>query len=106
MDFQTALNNWLTKAQKLVTDHELKSFPKLVEIGGGTTLSIDPGGKKFIRIVASQYNGKSRSAFAFIDIATGDVLKPDGWKRPAKGARGNIYTENLGIGAYGALYAR
>jgi hypothetical protein len=34
--------------------------------------------------------GRAGSIHAFIDIATGDIFKPAGWKAPAKGARGNI----------------
>ncbi len=37
--------------------------------------------------------GKAGSIHAFIEIATGDIFKPAGWKAPAKGARGNV-TDN------------
>ena len=37
------------------------------------------------------------SAHTFIDIATGDVLKPASWSTPAKHARGNIYDEHSGL---------
>jgi hypothetical protein len=29
-------------------------------------------------------------AYCFVDLTTGDILKPGGWDRPAKGVRGNI----------------
>jgi len=38
--------------------------------------------------------GKAGSIHAFIDIETGDIFKPAGWKAPAKGARGNIRDQN------------
>ena len=38
--------------------------------------------------------GRAGSIHAFIDIATGDIFKPAGWKAPAKGARGNIRDQN------------
>ena len=41
-------------------------------------------GQKFIRIVNPVHG---RSVHAFVDIATGDLLKAAGWKAPAKGAR-------------------
>ena len=44
---------------------------------------------------------------AFIDIATGDILKPASWAAPAKGVRGNIYDKGSWKGAvtaYGAAY--
>lgn len=43
----------------------------------------------------------ARSAHAFIDKTTGDVLKPAGWKTPAKGSRGNIHDERNGLGRMG-----
>ena len=46
-------------------------------------------GDKYIRVVRN--DGVSKSAHSFIEKAKRDVFKPDGWKRPAKGARGNIY---------------
>jgi hypothetical protein len=98
--FDAALATWLDIAQGIVdANHQQHGFS-----GKPGQVSVDPGGKKFLRIVKT--DGSSRSAYAFIDVATGDVLKPDGWKRPAKGARGNIYTGDAGVSAYGALYAR
>ena len=37
--------------------------------------------------------GRAASIHAFVEIATGDIFKPAGWKAPAKGARGNV-TDN------------
>ncbi len=101
MDFQTALNNWLNKVNAMLLAHHAERKFTIPP----TQVSIDPGGKKYLRVVSSS-GAHDRSAYAFIEVATGNVLKPDGWKGPAKGARGNIYTENLGVGAYGAHYAR
>lgn len=44
-------------------------------------------GKRYARLVIVT---NQRSAYGFIDPTTGDLLKADGWKRPAKGLRGNI----------------
>jgi hypothetical protein len=52
---------------------------------------------------------RDRSAFCFIDKATGDVLKAASWAAPAKHARGNIFDESNGlakIGPYGPAYLR
>jgi len=53
-------------------------------------------------------DGSSKSAYAFIEMATGDLLKPATWKAPAKHARGNIFAENPlgGCGPYGMAYLR
>lgn len=65
-------------------------------------------GKRYVRVVRADVNGSSRSAYAFIDIGTGDILKPASWKAPAKGYRGNIFgTEPLsGCGKYGVASLR
>ncbi|SVD05844.1 uncharacterized protein METZ01_LOCUS358698, partial [marine metagenome] len=34
--------------------------------------------------------GKAGSIHAFIEVETGDIYKPAGWKKAAKGARGNV----------------
>lgn len=50
-------------------------------------------GPKYTRIVRSLIMDGTvveRSAYGFIVNATGDLLKADGWKRPAKGIRGNL----------------
>lgn len=69
-------------------------------------ISIDAGGVKYARIVATQryHTGTGfgldgqRSVYCFIDLSNGDILKAAGWKAPAKGARGNIFNENCDVG--------
>jgi hypothetical protein len=45
-----------------------------------------------------------------VDAATGNILKADGMKGPAKGVRGSIFAENFDLGRavtqYGAAYLR
>lgn len=57
------------------------------------TVGVMPG-KKYARLV-TQLNGANRSAMGFIDLTNGDILKADGWKAPAKHARGNIRVGNI-----------
>jgi len=97
--FDEAFAAWLRRAQAQINDYYAATFPTLLV----PTLTVERG-KRYVRVIRDE--GNSRSAFAFVDITTGDVLKPAGWKGPAKGARGNIYTPRLGVSAYGALYAR
>lgn len=79
----------------------------------------DPGRtNRYLRVVdvnAIGHTGPSgppRSVEAFVEIATGLVYKPDGWKRPAKGARGSLATDEaaatliLSAGSHGHLYIR
>jgi hypothetical protein len=72
-------------------------------------------GKKNIRIVqrelwAGQEEPTNGSVHCFIDMATGNILKADGWKRPAPQVRGSIFNANFDIGKavgqYGAVYLR
>lgn len=47
------------------------------------------------------------SVHCFVDRETGDVLKAESWTRPAKGARGNIFDAQNGLGRmdeYGPAY--
>lgn len=63
-------------------------------------------GRKNVRIVAS--GPGSRYVYCFVRIADGAVMKADGWKRPAKHARGSIYVGagQDAITTYGAKYLR
>ena len=95
-NFNEALENWLEKVEVIVNEqYGHISYMK-------KTISMMVG-RKYIRIVTEDSPG-SRSAFCFIDKETGDVLKTASWKKPAKHARGNIFTDELGVGACGAHY--
>lgn len=61
-------------------------------------------GKRFARIIKT--GDGSTSAYGFIDLVNGDLLKAAGWKGPAMHARGNIFAENMldGCGPYGMKY--
>lgn len=67
-------------------------------------------GRKFIRVVVQRAGDElSRSAYCFVEKGTGNVLKPDGFKRPAKGVRSNIFAEDHGLSGitpWGAQYNR
>lgn len=63
------------------------------DIPEGYVWSLDKPGAKFVRIVMDAHPGdRCKSVHAFVDLATGDLLKAAGWKAPAKGVRGNIAT--------------
>jgi hypothetical protein len=87
--FETALENWLDKAQALVS----KNRPGITLIVGG--------GRKYIKIIET---GFQTSVFCFIEKETGFVFKAASWNAPAKTPRGNIYTNNLGVTPYGGVY--
>ncbi len=101
------LSAFVAAISKKISDHDRASFsnPALIR-----TVEACPGGRKFARLATVSLG--SRSAYLFIDLTTGDILKPDGWKSPAKGARGNIRAGsadnwwNGACGPYGAAYLR
>ena len=67
-------------------------------------------GRKYARIEeregpASEYG----SAWAFIRLEDGAIMKPAGWKTPAPQKRGSIMTPTYGVefvGPYGPAYLR
>jgi hypothetical protein len=104
MDTQTALANFVSAAQALVDNHMSSHCPNNTR----KVLSVESG-RRYARIVIqSEGDELSRSAYCFVDMTNGNVLKSDGWKKPAKGPRGSIFAPNpvAGVGPYGALYAR
>lgn len=71
------------------------------------------GGMKYAKLQTVRAAcGSGASAYCFIDLSNGNILKPAGWKAPAKGARGNIRVGdasnwwNGALGQYGAAYLR
>jgi len=97
--FEAAFKKWMDHVERLWQ----RSGPNM-----NYKLGMDRAGSKFIRVWQTshglnQVGGKS--AVAFIDKATGDVYKPDGWKKPARGIRGNIFTPtNYGVGPTGFVH--
>lgn len=98
-DFNTAFVKFLMGAQAIV-DKNLEKFEYHLPVE-----LVAEKGRKFIRIVSK--DAAQRSAYCFIDMTNGNVLKAAGWKGPAKHARGNIFNDDSGVGAvgpYGANY--
>lgn len=94
-----ALQRFLAAAQAIVDEHYRTKFPTLKV----PTLTLDPG-RRYVRVWRE--DGTSRSAHAFIDTRNGDILKPASWKKPATGARGNIFAAEpaKGTTAHGCVY--
>jgi hypothetical protein len=71
----------------------------------------DKPGPKYLRLfrksIINPVSGQfQRTCYCFIDLANGDILKADGWKKPAKHARGNIFKGLDGTDKYGASYLK
>jgi hypothetical protein len=80
MDFQTALDNFMTAIRK-ITDETVNADWQKRTVKDYSTLSLDEG-KRYIRIVAT--NGGQSSSYGFIDKTNGDILKAASWKAPCK----------------------
>jgi hypothetical protein len=67
-------------------------------------ISVDAGGKKYARLVSHREGNREAggSAYGFVDLTNGDILKAAGWKAPAKHARGNIRVGSVADGWNGA----
>lgn len=98
---QGKVDSFLAGAQNIVNAYYAKNFANAPHMVPPTLEITNQNAGRYLRI-ASVERGKdgainSRSAHTFIDKTTGDVLKPSGWKTPAKGARGNIHDEHNGL---------
>lgn len=101
-DFEAKLQAFVEICQGIVHRHwEASKYAPELE----PKITIDSRGAKYVRLTPVAPG--TGAAWAFIDRVTGDVFKPDGFKRPAKGVRGNIYSDapGEGITAYGPPYA-
>lgn len=84
--FDEALAQYLRRSQENLIASYARSSPTLKP----PVLSAESG-RRYVRIVRTDTNG-SRDVFSFIDQTNGDILKADGWKKPAPGARGNVFS--------------
>lgn len=96
----------LTEAPGLATEAEMQvTVAKYVErflamanahpstpVDLGYRFAAEQSGRNY-RIVMYTGPREGGSVHAFIDRTTGDVFKPEGWKKPAKGVRYNLVTE-------------
>ena len=103
-DFNSAIDTFITNVQNKIDAYYSENLSNLV----ASKLSIDPKGRKYVRIVVTNDGSGGRSVFCFINRENGDVLKAAGWKAPAKHARGTIYgePEGYGVDEFGANYLR
>ncbi len=104
MDFDAAFKKFMKTAQTIV-DVDMYKYPGQIK-----TLTYTKG-KRYIRVVAesgivAKTTTIQSSAWAFIDMTNGNILKPATWKAPAKHARGNIFDGYYHLTPYGPPYMR
>lgn len=89
------LDEFLPMAQATVDASYDQFMPKPRNIDG-PVLSIEKG-RRYARIIATSH-GDHRGAWGFIELSSGNLLKANGWKNPAKNfARGNILNPDRGL---------
>lgn len=94
-EFSKAVMGYFNGAQKIINDYFANSILQPHK------LSMTKG-RRYVKLISerpSSIPGKpgGRSVFAFIDTASGDILKPESWSRPAMHARGNIFDADFGL---------
>lgn len=93
-----AIQTFLEGCQRITREHIRQHYPD----NALPPWRLDYGAR-YVRVV------RDGSAHAFIDQTNGDVLKPAGWKAPAKHARGNVFDASHGLahmGPYGPTHLR
>jgi hypothetical protein len=103
-EFRHLAEQFLAFAQNTVDTHMREKFPTLAR----KILTLE-WGQRYVRIVVSSEGSKTGSAFGFIDITNGDLLKAATWKAPAKNPRGNLYDKSTwgrSHDSYGMAYLR
>jgi hypothetical protein len=82
-DFETALQHFMEHVRSLLKDANVTMYE-------GVRLD---RGRRYMKIVMIGRNGVGGSIWGFVD-SNGDVLKAEGYNKPAKHARGTIYDRN------------
>jgi len=76
------LTKWIKEVQDHIDEKNIDHpFPVEIKISEG---------RKYYKIIRNYCN--QDSVFCFVDKTTGDILKANSWKSPARGIRGNIIT--------------
>jgi hypothetical protein len=102
--FETALGTFVELLTKFLNEERAARYPNFPEKAIETGVDM---GRRYARIW--RRDGTSRSVYCFVDRTNGDILKPEGWKKPAKHPRGSIFREDPIAGtchAYSVAYLR
>lgn len=96
MDFNSSLENLLNKINAHMTNYYMSNVNIFGEHVNDwierSTYTVQEG-RKYIKVT------RDGSVFAFIDKKTGDIFKPASWQAPAKGVRGNLFSDRGGLEA-------
>ena len=90
------LAEFLEFAQQASNADYFKFMPDSMDMAPILEFSNITGNTKYVRIFTDR--GTQKMSWGFIKLDTGEVLKCDGWKKPALNfARGNIFEPDHGL---------
>jgi hypothetical protein len=91
------LADWLAYAQTVVAFDYAKFMPTRLDWTPVLQFADVAARTKYAKVFTD--NGNQKRVIGFINLVNGDVLKADGWKKPALNfARGNIDDAEHGLG--------
>ena len=100
-----AVETFVAHAQKMTDEYFKRDLKNLTP----DKFTIKKGGR-YIKIIQNTAGGSGVSVWAFIDAKEGptfgDIYKPASWNAPAKGTRGNVFSQQNGIEAIGGHGSR
>jgi hypothetical protein len=99
-DFDAALATFVRLTQEAVNARLAREYPDAWD-RLKPLITIERG-RRYAKVI--DINNGGRSVRCFVDTTNGNILKADGWKKPASGARGNIF--NLDPRTLGTSYRR
>lgn len=91
-DFNTSLNSMVARMNAHMENYyrSEKSFVDDAQMWIDRCVYTLNVGRKYVKIV------REGSVVAFVEKETGNIFKPATWQAPAKGIRGNIFSEKNG----------
>ena len=77
-----------------LVDNFMNHLNNVMDKPDGYSYDLNTRGSKYYKVVmntrGSHSDFNSRSVYCFINKRNGDILKPAGWRGPAKGRRGSV----------------
>ena len=71
-----------------LVDNFINHLNNVMDKPDGYSYELNTRGSKYFKV--EMLSRGSRSVYCFINKRNGDILKPAGWRAPAKGARGSV----------------
>ena len=74
-----------------LVDNFMNHLNNVMDKPDGYSYDLSTRGSKYYKVTMNSHSDfNSRSVYCFINKRNGDILKPAGWRGPAKGRRGSV----------------